>query len=153
MDNYRFGRETYAQAVVDIRPLLEEHHAELATYQDVPLDPDYRLYHAADRDGSLAIYTVRTEANELVGYAIYFVRGHYHYQSTLWAISDIVLVRREHRNLGVGTGLFEFVERDLAERGVRVVYTIAKLAHPELSMLLEAMGHQRNEVIHAKRLG
>lgn len=153
MEQYRFSRESYADAVAHVRPLLVAHWQELATYEDVPLDPNYAVYQTADQQSQLAIYTVRLrETNELVGYAIYFIRGHHHYQSTLWAISDIILVKKEHRNLGVGNGLFDFLERDLQERGVKVVYTMAKLAHPELSMLLEARGHARNEIVHAKRL-
>ena len=70
-----------------------------------------------DAAGVLRIFTVRI-ASDLVGYAIYFARsGHVHYRSTPWAVSDIVLVRREHRNPGVGNGLFEFIERSLAEDG------------------------------------
>lgn len=151
MQPYDYARESYDQAVDAIRPLLQEHWRELATYEDVPLDPDFAVYRSLDRAGVLRIFTVRL-AGDLVGYAIYFVHPHYHYKSTPWAVSDIVLVRREHRSLGVGNGLFEFVERSLAAEGVRVVYTVAKLAHPELSFLLEARGHVRNEVIHARRL-
>ena len=152
MAAYDYARETYAEAVGSIRPLLLEHWRELATYGDVPLDPDFEAYRVLDAAGVLRIFTVRI-ASDLVGYAIYFVRsGHVHYRSTPWAVSDIVLVRREHRNLGVGNGLFEFIERSLAEEGVRVISTMAKLAHPELSLLLEARGHARNEVIHVRRL-
>lgn len=148
---YKFSRESYERAVDDVRPLLREHWQELATYEDVPLDPDFDSYRVVDAAGMLRVYTARLDG-ALVGYAIFFVRPHHHYRSTLWAISDIILVRREHRNLGLGDGLFGFVERDLAADGVKVMYTMAKLAHPELSFLLESRGHVKNEVIHAKRL-
>lgn len=149
---YKFAVETYDQVVDDIRPLLKAHWQELATYHDVPLDPDFEAYKTVDRAGSLRIFTVRSEDNALVGYAIYFVRMHHHYKTTKWAISDIVLVAPEHRNVGLGHGLYDFLEDQLRAEGVQVIYTMAKLKHPELSMLLELRGHERNEVIHAKRL-
>lgn len=152
MAQCRIVRESYVEAVGDVRPLFREHFEELATYQDVPLDPDFDLYRAGDDAGTLRIYTARTVDGGLVGYAIYWVRGHPHYRSTLWAVSDIILVRKEYRNAGLGNSLFDFVEKSLADEGVEVIYTMAKLAHPELSFLLEARGHARNEIIHAKRL-
>jgi GNAT superfamily N-acetyltransferase len=154
---YKFAVETYAQVVDDIRPLLQEHWRELATYHDIPLDPNYPKYAAAQESGMLRIYTVRTDGragdnSRLVAYAIYFVSPHHHYQTTKWAISDIILVVTEHRGLKLGHGLFDFLEDALRAEGVEVMYTMAKLKHPELSMLLEMRGHERNEVIHAKRL-
>lgn len=148
---YQFARESYGEAVDDVRPLLREHWEELATYADVPLDPDFESYRAVDAAGMLRAYTARVDG-ALVGYAIYFVRPHHHYRSTLWAISDIILIRRDHRNVGLGNGLFDFLENDLRACGVKAMYTMAKLAHPELSFLLESRGHAKNEVIHAKRL-
>ena len=150
---YKFAVETYAQVVDDIRPLLQEHWRELATYHDIPLDPDFEAYRAMEKAGRLRIYTVRVEGNSrLVAYAIYFVSPHHHYQTTKWAVSDIILVVTEHRGLKLGHGLFDFLEDALRAEGVEVMYTMAKLKHPELSMLLEMRGHERNEVIHAKRL-
>jgi GNAT superfamily N-acetyltransferase len=150
---YKFAVETYDQVVDDIRPLLRDHWQELATYHDVPLDPDFDAYAAMEKAGRLRIFTVRGEGNQpLVGYAIYFVSPHHHYKMTKWAISDIILIVAEHRNLGLGHGLFDFLEDALRAEGVEVMYTMAKLKHPELSLLLELRGHEKNEVIHAKRL-
>lgn len=148
---YSFARESYAQAADAVRPLLEEHWRELATYSDVPLDPDWGLYQKAYEAGNLRIFTARLNG-VLVGYAVYFVRYHHHYASTLWAMSDVILVRKEHRSLGVGNSLFALVEESLREEGVGVIQTTAKLAHPELSVLLEMRGHARNEVTHTRRL-
>lgn len=151
---YVFARETYDQVIDEIKPLLVEHWRELALYQeDVPLDPDYEIYRAMDAAGALAIYTIRHGAERrLVGYAIYFLRNHHHYRSAKWATSDIVLVSRDHRNLGAGNGLYDYVEADLHGLGADVMHTMTKVEHPELAFLLESRGHQKVEVNYSKRL-
>lgn len=152
--DYVFARERYDTVVSDIQPLLVEHWQELALYQDdIPLDPDYEIYSAMDKAGALALYTVRHGHNKrLVGYAIYFLRKHHHYKNHKWAVSDVVLVEKEHRNMGLGNGLFAFVEADLKASGVDVMVTMTKVAHPELAFLLESRGHGKAEVNYSKRL-
>lgn len=136
----------------EIRPIFDEHHAELALYQgDIALDPDYEIYKALEARNSLAIYTVRLKG-ELVGYAVYFIRPHHHYRTAKWAMSDVILVRKAHRNYGLGGGLFNFLERDLKASGADVIHTMTKTAHPELARLLESRGHAQAEVSYSKRL-
>ncbi len=149
--------ETYAQVIEDIKPLLEKHWREIAVYDDIPLDPDYEFYRRAFDAGLAAIYTARLDG-VLIGYAIYFIRpgkaadGHHHYVGTGWAVSDIILVVPEHRNTGVATSLFDLIEADLKARGVAVMHTTAKTAHPQLGFFLEGRGHAMVEQGYSKRL-
>lgn len=152
---YDVRRETYDQVVDDIQPLLKEHWRELALHQDsIPLDPDYEVYKTLDRIGSLYIAAARLrgEDRRLVGYAIYFVRSHHHYKGAKWAISDIVLVDREHRSVGLGNQLFDVVETDLRSMGVDVMHTMTKVDHPQLGRLLQARSHVATELSFSKRL-
>jgi len=151
MSDIHIAIEPYAAAVDEMRPIFVEHWQELALYPDIPLDPDYAVYEALDRLGQMAIYTVRSRG-EMVGYAVYFIRKHHHYRGHTWALSDIVLVRNGHRNFGVGTALFDFIEDDLRKRGVDVVHTMTKVASPELAMLLRARGHAEAELCFSLRL-
>lgn len=147
-----YARETYDEAVRDIAPLLREHHLELALYQeDVPLDPDFSFYEAADKAGLTRIYTARI-GGRMVGYAIYVVRLHPHYRTHRWAICDIVFVHPDHRNLGVGNGLYDFIETDLRKGGPIVLHTTSKSGHPELGALLAMRGHALVELGYSKRL-
>lgn len=148
----QFQIETYAQVIEDIKPLLERHWQEIAVYDDIALSPDFEFYANADKLGMMAVYTARLNG-KLIGYAIYFIRkGHHHYQEAGWAVSDIILVLPEHRNTGVATGLFDLIESDLEARGISVMHTTAKTAHPQLSAFLEARGHAMIEKGHSKRL-
>ena len=134
------ARETYTEAIDDVKPFLREHWEELSLYPDIPLDPEFEMYAALDRMGHLAAYTARSYG-ELVGYALYFVRRNPHYRNHIWAVSDVVLVRKAYRNAGLGMALYDFIEADLKAHGVAVMHTFTKILHPELAMLLQARGH------------
>ena len=151
MTDVKIARETFADVIDEIQPLLREHWAELSLYPDIPLDPDYEIYKALERLNQLSIYTVRL-AGEMVGYAVYFTRKHHHYRTVTWAMSDVILVRKAHRNLGVGMALFDFLEQDLRARGADVIHTMTKILHPELAMLLRARQHEEAELCFSKRL-
>lgn len=151
--SYVFARENYRDVVSEIQPILDEHWKELALYDDIPLAPDYAIYDSLALAGILYVYTVRHRDDGLVGYAVYFVRkGHHHYRNHTWAISDVILVRTAHRNVGVGNRLFATIEGDLKANGVDVIHTMTKVAHPELAYLLEARGHIKAEVCYSLRL-
>ena len=145
---YTYAIEEYAQIITDIEPLLIRHHAELAAYSDIPLDPDYNFYERANKMGFLRIYSARKDG-ELIGYALFtIVRRHPHYAIS-FAVSDIVLVLPEHRTFKVGTGLFDLIEADLVGF---VVSISTKNAHPELQMLALARGYEPISTDYCKRL-
>lgn len=147
-----FGLEPYASVIDDIRPLLAEHWRELAMYQDsIPLEPDFDKYRLLCDAGVLKIYTARDDG-DLIAYSIYVItQRHMHYLHR-WAINDIVFVKPEHRNFGVGTGLYEFLETDLARGGPIVITTETKADHPELAGLLLSRGHSIVGTVLSKRL-
>lgn len=147
-----FARETYAQMIEDVKPMLAEHWRELALYQDdIPLDPDYEFYERAEAIGLIRAYTAR-KVGALIGYAVYLVRFHPHYRGHRWASADIVWMHPDYRRFGAGNALFDFIESDLTAEGPCVIHTTTKVAHPELSMLLLARGHEHVENGYSKRL-
>lgn len=150
--SFKFQRETYHEVIKDITPLLTEHYEELALYAGaIVLDPDFDFYQMCEKIGILAIYTAR-ENGVLIGYAIYFVRKHHHYRQHTWAISDIILVQKQHRNYGVASGLFDTLEADMRLNKVDVLHTTTKNAHPELAYFLSLRGHELEGQSFSKRL-
>jgi GNAT superfamily N-acetyltransferase len=147
----KIARESFASVIEEGKPFLQEHWEELATYSDIPLDPDYEAYEALDKQGLLWIYIVRLRG-EIVGYAPYFVRHHLHYRKHIFATNDIIIVRKPYRNYGIGTALFDFIEDDMRVQGVAVVHHSTKLTHPELAMLLKSRGHEEVDHGFALRL-
>lgn len=147
-----FAIEPFKGLIDEVKPLVERHWKELALYQDdVLLDPDYATYEAANEAGMSLAFTARIDG-ELIGYALYWVRPHMHYKTTLCAVSDLFWIAPEHRNFGVGSGMFAFIEDELKRRGVKIVHTTFKTAHPAAGKLLEMRGHTLVEYAYSKKL-
>jgi len=149
--------ETLSTWRPDAEPLLERHKQELATYQDIPLDPDWSWYDRAEQLGNLVIYTAR-QSNLLVGYALFVVISkHPHYKSIAWATNDILWTHPQVRGGGVGTGLADFFEADLKQRfltlstsGRGIIQARSKTRSPGLAKMLGARGYQSDEQGHTK---
>ena len=143
-----YAREQISDVLGEIKPLLEEHWKEIAHYQDIPLDPHWPGYYAAEDAGKLRIFTVR-EDGKLVGYAVFFV-GNLHYKSTKIATQDILFVLPEHRGL-TGARLIRYCDEYLQAEGAQAVFHHVKRAH-NFGPLLERMGYEAIDVVYGKRL-
>lgn len=148
---FRFAVERYDEVVNDIQPLLPEHWAELAVHKDIPLEPEFHFYSAMDEAGALKIFTVRYEG-ALVGYSIFVVRPRHAHYAIAWAMNDIVWLRPDRRNEGVGTAFVQFWDRHLFDFGVTIVHVNVKVAHPVLMYLLKSRGYATIECGMEKRL-
>jgi GNAT superfamily N-acetyltransferase len=132
--------------------LIEAHWREIAVWQDIPLDPEWAAYENLEKIGMLAIYTVRTEENKLVGYAVFIMRRHLHYKGHNWAANDIVFVHPDYRDGRIGRNLVRFWEQDLKARGIHVVHVNVKVAHPALDLVLRFEKYKTVETGLEKRL-
>lgn len=146
-----FQRERLAGLWDEITPLLKEHWREIATYPDIPLDPDVERYTAVEASGWLTVFTAR-EDGELVGYAVFMVAGNMHYRSSRIGIADVVYIAPAHRRGGTGVALLRYADAQLAADGVQAVFHHQKVAHPALGKVLEHRGYEHVENIWAKRL-
>jgi GNAT superfamily N-acetyltransferase len=139
--NTVIGVEHYTDLIEDLKPLLVEHHDELAMYKDeIPLSPDYPMYQKLDEMGLIRAYTVRL-GGALIGYATFSVlKRHLHYDHR-WAVNDVLFIHPEHRNFGIGTELCDVFEEDLRRDGPVVIHIETKEFSPELAMLLRHRGY------------
>lgn len=156
-----FAQETMAESLEDLKACFDSHWKELARNRDIiPLDPDYNNYKAREKSDALRVYTVRKEGI-LVGYAVYFLLFHPHYQQTKWALSDIfwvslairstlrVKIKRKILRIlgknpeeGVGNRFFAFIEECLRLDNVVVMHTTFKTAHPAPGRILKRRKHK-----------
>jgi GNAT superfamily N-acetyltransferase len=146
-----FSTEKYADVIDELRPLLSEHWAEIAVYPDIPLDPDYDFYDKANSIGMLVGYFIRDES-KIIGYAIFIIAKHKHYQGHSWAMNDIVWIHPDHRNLGTGRKLVAHWEEALKADGVNVIHVNAKTAHMPLAYLLMDCQYVQIEAGYEKRI-
>jgi GNAT superfamily N-acetyltransferase len=143
--------ESYDSIVDDIRPLLEEHWAELALFKDdIPLDVNWDAYKRGYEAGIIRAYGSRLD-DKLIGYAIFqVVARHPHYQHAV-AINDVIWIAPAHRNMRVGTALCEFFEDDLRKDGPIVISIETKAHAPALAALLQARGYLTIGPVYGKR--
>ena len=152
MTSPTFAVEPLHAVLPELRPLLPSHWAELASYPDIPLDPNYDLYLKIADAGMLTVYTARLN-DTLIGYALFFLHaGHMHYRSTGWAMNDIVWLHPTHRNLGIGRDFVAFWDADLRDRGIDVVHIDTKLVAPALAHLLGACCYSQITLGFERRL-
>lgn len=150
MGTFTFARESIRGLWPELWPLLFAHWEEIATWSDIPMDPDREAYEAIEDAGLLRLYTARN-AQGLVGYAAYVVRTHLHYRGSVQAVQDVVYLRPEYRQGRIGQKLLEAADADLASEGVQVVFQHVKLAH-NFGPLLERLGYEHLENVYARRL-
>lgn len=153
-----YARETIADVLAEIKPLLEAHYREIAHFQDIALKPDYPRYAQAEERGTLRIFTARTSVpgamawhhKALIGYAIYFVTPSLHYSDSVQAHQDILFVHSDFRRSTVGLRLIRHADEALAGEGVQIIYQHSKAAH-SIGPVLERQGYELVDEIYAKR--
>lgn len=145
----KFQLEKAQDVFQEMLPLLRQHWEEISHYKDIALEPDVEAYFSLQLTGSLRVFTARTSENELVGYAVYFIRNHLHYKSCRMAYQDILFIRRDVRGLG-GSFIF-WCDDQLKNEGVQVVAQHIKAAH-NFGPLLEKVGYTLMDLIYVRRL-
>lgn len=142
--------EPHDDVMEDLKPLFHRHW-EVFSVHGVTLDPNYELYKKTADLGHLLIYTVR-DSGELVGYAFFFTSMNHHHRTLGWASSDIIWVEPKARRPRVASRLLDFVEADLARRGIAIAEIGTRPAFPALARLLEARGWSKVSIAFSKRL-
>lgn len=143
--------ESFIEGLEELKPLLPVHWEELALNKDeVPLDPQYDKYFAAENSGGLLYVTLR-EQGELAGYFIGFISPGLHYKTCLTCQMDIFYVYPTFRGNGGGFTLFNFVEKELKKRGVDKIFVGSK-CHKDASFLFERLGYEKADVYYQKML-
>lgn len=143
--------ERYADVIGEIKPLLEAHWREIASFQDaIPLDPNFDAYERMEAAGTLVILAARRDG-ALVGYSIFFLLPHVHYQTSLFAMNDILYLAPDERANGTGVRLIKQSERVMREHGARLISWHIKPTL-DFSPLLERIGYERKEIVMAKLL-
>lgn len=150
--NVTFAVEPWSVYAQDAEKLWPVHWLELAKDQDyIPLDVDHARYEMLDSQGKLFIVVGR-QAGAVVAYWIAVIQGHMHYKDTLHAFNDIYYVNPEHRNGGIGSQMFAYVEKTLRKRGVKKITNATKISHDH-GPLFEAHGFTAVETVYTKIIG
>jgi GNAT superfamily N-acetyltransferase len=142
-------------AIVDfieqIKPLLELHYEEITLDKDViKLKPNWerylRLSHM-DKLATLAAY----DDDKLVGYSIFFLEEHIHYEDNIIARNDVLFLHPEYRKGMTGIKLIKASEDMLSNMGVSKIFWHIKYSR-DFRSILYRMGYKDEDIILGKAL-
>lgn len=136
----------------DAAYLFEPHWLETELDQeDVPVSVWKEAYEDMWKNGVLHIVSVRA-GGKVVGYHVSSVQPHIHHRETIMGFTLAFYLDPSYRFSGTGIKLLKFVEKTLAERGVKKFYLTTK-KKPDLSRLFEILGYRPDEVTFSKIIG
>lgn len=144
-----YQKETYDEAIEDMKPLLELHYKEVCLYPDkLELNPSYGAYEEMDTNGSLRIITAR-DHDELIGYSVFFLYNHPHYQDHIYGQNDVLYVKEDHRHTDVAPLLVQKSEEHLIADGCSVILYHMK-PYKTFESLMDYMAYGKAEYIFSK---
>jgi hypothetical protein len=149
MSAYTFQQEGAAAIIDEGFELLNEHYEEIYTFEDIELKPDFEMYLQAEANGSLRVFTVRSEDKALQGYAVFFVSKNPHHKDSIQAVQDVVFIRKSHR--GFGGSFLAWCDEQFKLEKIQAVYHHVNLDH-NWGPMLEKMNYKPVEMIYVKRL-
>lgn len=148
--NEKFQQESWSIIQFEGIELIQKHYEEIARYHDIELDPDHDMYLALCKAGILKTFTARDiKSDELIGYAVFFVRKNMHYKGSLQAVQDIIYIDKTRR--GFGERFILWCDEQLKKQDVQVVYHHVKTKH-NFGPMLERHGYELIDLIYGRRL-
>jgi|SRR3990172_6984321 len=148
-----FSRERLVTIYEEMFPLLQAHYKEIAWCKDkISLEVDRERYFAMNDDGLLLCFTGRNSKGKLLAYSAFFLSYHPHYNSTKFAVNDVIFVDPSIRDTGNGTNLINYCESELKSLGAQVITWHIK-ASMDWSPLVERLGYEPSDRIWQKWIG
>ncbi len=149
MSNYQ--EETFAEAFDDILLLCQEHYDEVALHKDkMELAPSRSHYEKLASAGCLKFYTVRY-GGVLVGYSVFLLTNHPHYEKSLVAMNDVLFLSKPYRKGMTGVRFISYCEKQLKAAGVVKVVWHVKVEH-NFGAILKRLGYAPEDVMWGKCL-
>ena len=110
--------EAYTNRLIeDIKPLLELHYQELTLNKEyIVLDPDWTKYKTLADANKLVVVTAR-DLDRLVGYSVFFITNHMHYQQNVFAMNDVLYLHPDYRKGSLGIKFIKASEIYLKNKG------------------------------------
>jgi hypothetical protein len=146
------GIELYSEKLVeDIKPLLELHYQELTLNKEhIKLDPDWHKYSILAKNKSLVVITARDQG-KLVGYSVFFITNHLHYQQNKMANNDVLFLHEDYRKGTTGIKLIKESEKALKDLGIIKILWHIKFAK-DFRKILYRLGYHDEDAIVGKIL-
>jgi hypothetical protein len=144
-----FGAERLSEIREELKELIGLHWEEIAVHKDkIPLDPDWEKYAAYDKQGNIVFITCR-DGGKLIGYSVWFINHHMHYKRTLFALNDIVFIKKEYRKGRNGINLIKFSEYMMKALGADKILWHVKVSN-DWTNILRRLGYDNEDIVMGK---
>lgn len=153
--SFTFSRVPIGSVADQLQVLAEREYDEVGQKDLERLNVDWARYRELDAAGKLATFIAKRGSRQMgfiVGYAVFVVQTHIHYQDALVAANSAVYVVPDARAGRVVLKLLRYAEIGLKGQGVKKVYYHVK-REKDFGRLLEHLGYQDSERMFAKVLG
>lgn len=145
---YSFARIPIATSIKELQCLAEREYEEVGQKDLARLNIDWTRYCELDAAGKLATFVAKRE-QVIVGYAVFIVQTHIHYQDALVAANSAVYAAPEVRAGRVVLKLLRYAELGLQAQGVQKIYYHVKRSK-DFGRLLDHLGYEDVERLYAK---
>lgn len=150
-ENCSIRRELLTDVCDECADLIKEHWEEIANYKDtIPLAPVWSRLHEYEKNNCLYVLTLR-EAEKLIGYSVFILNLHLHYESLLVGCNDVLFVTKNRRNSRYGIQLILESEKYLKSKGVNKITWHMK-PHRSFAPILERLGYKHEELTYGRLL-
>lgn len=146
----KYQVETFAQAVVGIRSLMEAQCAETTLVTN--LDPDYDSYNLMCERGNLFIMTARNNG-KLIGYSIMLLHHSMYNINTKLAVQDTLYITPEFRGSSILLKLIKYTEEFLGTHYNIDSITYKSRKTHDFTRVLNKLGYEDEEVSCVKHIG
>jgi GNAT superfamily N-acetyltransferase len=143
-----FAKESYADAIQEMRLLYPAHWAEIEG--ETLLDMDYDRYWELDRLGIIHLFTARDQGC-LVGYQVFLVSPALHHKSSLTAFCDFEYLKPKYRKGWNGVKFLRFGEKCLQDFGVHRIMR-ESTTRLDFGSVLKFLGYRVKAHLYSKVL-
>ena len=135
----------------DFESMFERQRRELGRFgDDYPLNINWGAYQALQKNKQLVAYLCLDDANTAVGYALFIITHHLHYDLK-YAANDVFYLRPECRKGLAGYDFLKMIEKELSRIGINVIIWSVK-PNVDYSKLLKRLGYDELETNYFRRL-
>ena len=148
----KFQQEFLATCADEAQYLIELHWQEIAVNKHkIKLNPHWDAYAELESENQLRIFTARQDG-ELIGYFVVILGVNLHYKDHVFAVNDVLYLRKDWRRGFTGVKLVKFAEQCLKADGVSVL-TINTKTHQPFDKLMEYLRFNMVERVYQKYIG
>lgn len=143
-----FAKEPISsELTAEIMPLAEAHFKEIDPFSDKPQTLQTEFY--KDASPYVRVFTARDNGT-LVGYAVFILVKHPHYQDSLQAQQDLLYLDAQFRKGLIGYQFMKWCDQQLEDEGAEIIYQFSS-GRRDIGPILNRLGYKPIQQLYSKR--